>query len=190
VLRAQSRPAEPPPAFEVSLQSDQATVDVNESIRLLVKITNRTGGEVLAVGSLDGSDIGWRWPVVRLTVRDSSGQIVPDKPVARCGNMNPLKSDDFVRLKPGQAFGPFAQANGSFGAESAIDRSLWLPGKYELTFTYDTRLEAPSKSQRVHGDGTPTAELLAMVERVPKGEFKSNVLTIEVKARPEPAPKH
>jgi hypothetical protein len=184
--RAQTQPAEPPPAFEVSLQSDQSTIDVSEPIRLRVNITNRTTDEVLAVGCLDGSHHGWRWPVVRITLRDSSGQIVSDKPGARCGNMDPLKSNDFVRLKPGQSFGPFRRAYDSFDGSFELSAPK-TPGKYELTFTYDTRLETPSKSQRLHGDATPTAKLLAMVERVPKGEFTSNVLAIEVKARPAPA---
>ena len=93
-----------------------------------VQITNKGAEPITLVEPGDGSDIGWRTPIVSWRVEDARGPVTP-KSGGRCGNINPLHREEVFALRPGESrdfrFFPF----------------VWLdqPGSYRLSLTYANR---------------------------------------------------
>jgi hypothetical protein len=113
------------PRLDCVLSADRTTYQVGETPRLSVRIINKSARDVYLVGSLDGSDVGWHFPKWRLEVLDPAGKpLTTSRGGARCGNMNSLKTNDFVRVAPGQAFDPFG--HGFFG----LDGRWSLPAQH------------------------------------------------------------
>src|SRR5262249_657707 len=65
--------------------------------RSSAEVVNRPGREITLVKPGDGSDCGWRTPVITWTVEG-----VKPRGVLRCGNVNPLRPNEVFTLKPGQ----------------------------------------------------------------------------------------
>lgn len=78
------------------LSPDSQTIKNGDEPVFTAKLINRGTRELTLVAPGDGSDCGWRTPLLEWSR-------VPRDPGGRCGNTNPLKSDDVFKLQPGEA---------------------------------------------------------------------------------------
>jgi hypothetical protein len=172
--------------FTCAISSDKATITQGEIPRVKVAITNKSGVDVFLVGSLDGSDVGWRYPKCGFEVLDSAGKPFPEKPMARCGNMNMLKTSDFVKVDAGGIFNPVGE--GFFGSSQLFHFRSFPPGTYILRFFYRTSAKGVQEyfgDERMSGKKGAAPEIQKLYERVPQIDVKSNELRVTIQAKPE-----
>jgi hypothetical protein len=171
--------------FICKISTDQSIVFEGEIPRVEVSITNRSGKDVYLVGSLDGSDVGWRFPKCGFDLLDTEGKPIPQtKPMLRCGNMNPLKAEDFVKVPAGKTFSP--TGSGFFGSWQLYRFQELPPGVYVLRFYYQTSTKGIDDyfgDERMFGQKVEKPELLRFFEAVPLVDIKSNDLRITVKRK-------
>ena len=90
----------PAPALRIILRAAKPVIERGESPGWRAFLVNDGAAPVTVVLPGDGSDCGWRTPVVRWRERDD-----PADPVAvggfRCGNINSLRPEEVVTLPPG-----------------------------------------------------------------------------------------
>ena len=80
------------------LTSDKEVYKVGELPKLTVKIYNDSKEDIYLIGSLDGSDVKWRFPYCYYSIdRPKSVQTK----LQRCGNMNTLRLHDFKLIHAG-----------------------------------------------------------------------------------------
>ena len=168
--------------FICSISAEKATITQGELPRVKVSITNKSGKDVHLVGSLDGSDVGWRFPKCGFELLDTAGKPVPQKqPMGRCGNMNKLKTTDFVKVAAGAEFNPFGQ--GFFGSWQLYRFKQLPPGTYIFRFYYQTSTKGVQDyfgDERMMGQKTVAPEIQKLFEAVSLIDIKSNDLQITV----------
>ena len=171
--------------FTCSISAEKATIMQGEVPRVKVSIANKSGKDVHLVGSLDGSDVGWRFPKCGFELLDTAGEPVPQKqPMGRCGNMNTLETADFVKVAAGAEFNPFGQ--GFFGSWQLYRFKQLPPGTYILRFYYQTSTKGVQDyfgDERMMGQKTVSPEIQKLFEAVPLTDIKSNDLQITVQPK-------
>jgi hypothetical protein len=95
-------------------------IKAGDAPMLIVTIVNRGNQEVLLVRPGDGSQSGWRTPIIEWST-SAPWQM-------RCGNINGLESDEVFSLKPGES----RQLNVGVGTPNV--RST---GTYRVAFRYE-----------------------------------------------------
>jgi len=165
-------------AFICIIASDRTNYAVGDVPTITVSITNRSAKEVILVGSLDGSNDGWRFPKCRLEILDAVGKPVT-APMARCGHMNVLRTADFVAVAAGGTFNPYG--GGFFAPYQFHQFPVTTPGDYTLRFYYSTsdRVQDYFGDERMMGRTNATPEIQRLFKRVPKLELKSNELKLK-----------
>jgi hypothetical protein len=148
------------PVIAVELKTTTPVVKKDQSPRLTVEIVNRSGREITFVKPGDGSDCGWRTPVVLWAVEG----VKPGR-VARCGYVNPLTPDEVFTLKPGQRT--------SLGGWVGMPQ-LPGPGTYTVRFRYENKPDLKWRGK--HDEGT-----MARVRASTPAAAESNPVRIEVK---------
>src|SRR5262249_45802626 len=86
------------------------TCELGKAPNVKVAITNQTNADIYLVGSLDASDCKWRYPYCSFEVIGPNGNSAVQG-IMRCGNMNTLREQDFVKVKPGAPFDPYQRAD-------------------------------------------------------------------------------
>lgn len=163
--------------FECKLSSTKSTYKLGELPELKVEIINNSGKEVYFIGSLDASDEKWRKPYCYYTIERPVKDSIPQ--YGRCGMMNSLRKEDFVKVSEGQSFNPYMKVDdqGFFGAGSVQNPDNFKnPGTYKIQFHYSTQ---SNKMQDYHGD-TEDKELVKLFEKVPHVDLESNVVEIQI----------
>jgi hypothetical protein len=167
-------PADSLKSVTVTISATQTSFKRGEPVKFTHRFKNMGAKPVVLLQGLDGSAEGLRGPQVFLEVKDAEGKPVPQKPEGgRCGNMNQLKASDFFTLKLGEFCDPFA-LEGSFGTWPL---KLEKPGKYAVTLVY--RLKEPFVTDEKL-NGPVSDEAKALLEKLPRGELRSNTITVEV----------
>jgi hypothetical protein len=92
--------------------------------RFVLTLSNEGATPVGIVLPGDGSEVGWRTPVVTWSATTPKGKPVAPKEVMRCGMMNRIEASEIVTLAP--------------GASRVIDG--WIPSPPFAPGTYDVRL--------------------------------------------------
>ena len=171
-------------AFDCIITSDRTTYTVGQIPIITVSITNKSAKEVILVGSLDGSDVGWRFPKCQLEILDAAGKPVT-APMARCGNMNVLRAADFVAVPARGTFNPFS--TGFFAPYQFDQFPITHAGDYTLRFYYSTsdRIQDYFGDERMMGRTNTTPEIQRLFKRVPKLELKSNELKLKFTPKPK-----
>ena len=130
---------------------------------------------VIVSRALDGSDLGWRYPHYSYTLLDPEGIEVPQEQIIRCGNMNPLRIDDFVVLEPGESYNVY---NYSFLSRPSSYFNFNKSGHYYLRLNYSW---ISIDDQRCNGDGGfPTGDLYNISKMAIVGNYSSKWLRIKV----------
>lgn len=180
-FRDQARPDLPYPGLSCTLTVSKTRYKTGEVPALKVSIVNQSGKEIYLVGSLDGSDLKWRRPYCYFTIeKPAPGDIS----IGRCGNMNRLRAEDFVRVGPGEAFDPYQSIDhyGFFRDYTIMNPETFkATGIYKIKFHYSTN---SSVIDDFTGDrGAPSRnpdslQLLSLFEKVPKVDLVSNEIEI------------
>ena len=183
---APAKPQSPPLSCTIKAP---ATCELGQVPAISVELRNWTDKDIYLVGSLDASDMRWRYPFCYFEIRDAVGNPVNVR-VGRCGNMNAIREKDFVRVPPGGKFDPYQSIDegGFFGSSQMIPESFASEGEYRIRFVYST--EAP-KLETWLGDrnglmlevlpaATPREKLLKLLEQVPRTTVSSNEITVKV----------
>lgn len=112
--------ADPLTGVAVELRPLHSTVKIGEVPELCLVLINRGSEEVLLVQPGDGSDRGWRTPIIEL-----SGSYWPRG--ARCGNFNAIRPEEVFTLRPGESK--------HFSGWDGVPPFEW-PGRYRLSVRY------------------------------------------------------
>jgi hypothetical protein len=151
--------------------ASRATVGPDEPLPITFYAVNRTDRPLSVLRSLDASDMGWRYPMMTIEIRDAAGRLVEGPKVGRCGMMNPLTMKDFVELAPGARVDLFGK--GAFGHYRLRGPNDLAPGVYTVTLHYDLRFD--QRDRAMHD------EVEVKIATLPKGMYSSPPITIEVR---------
>ncbi len=165
-------------AFDCIIASDRSSYTVGEAPIITVSITNKSAKEVILVGSLDGSTTERRFPKCRFEILDAAGKPVTF-PLGLCGNMNVLRTEDFVVVPAGGTFNPFGA--GFFAPHQFYEFPVTTPSDYTLRFYYSTsaRIQDYFGDERMSGRTNAAPDIQRLFKRVPKLELKSNELKLK-----------
>ncbi len=96
-------------ALRLSLEADRSVIRAGETVRFAATILNFGTEPLILVEPGDGSEAGWRTPIVGWSILHGAGEKLashPDEPEldpARGENVDPLGSDEIFVLQPGDA---------------------------------------------------------------------------------------
>ncbi|MDB5200659.1 MAG: hypothetical protein JWQ27_68 [Ferruginibacter sp.] len=169
--------------FRCQLMADKEVYKIGELPRLTVMIYNDSDSAVYLIGSLDGSDVKWRYPYCYFTI---------DKPratksnIQRCGNMNTIRSADFKQVKPGQSFNPYEGIDnyGFFPDYNTTNKETFTSaGNYKIQFHYSTNSLDITKfigDPLTSRNSSDSLKIHSLFHKVPKLELVSNEIAIKV----------
>jgi hypothetical protein len=153
-----------------------------------VRLFNWTGKDIFLVGSLDGSDCRIRYPHWDFEITGPDGQMLTEMP-NRCGYMNPLRPEQFIKVAAGGAFDPYRQAQGLdfFGDWRLCPETFRRAGDYRVRFVYSTEQPRIARwlgsSRHAEADLREDSPLSRLLAEVPKTTVRSNELRIVIKGR-------
>ncbi len=151
-----------PTRVAVLITTTTSKVKRGETPQLEVTLVNEGASPVTLVAPGDGSEFGWRTPIVAWQ---------PTAPTDRtCGNTNPLTADEVFELRPGER----RRVSGWIG-KPRLD--LQAPGRHEVSVTYTNE---PGRTFEGLPLGVHDAEAMRRVRASTPVVAKSNVLVIEV----------
>ena len=167
----------------------QPTCELGQVPAISVEIANWTEGEIYLIGSLDGSDLKWRYPLCYFEVIGPDGKLAKNG-VARCGNMNTIREKDFVKVPRGGKFNPYQQIDGHgfFGTSLMVPATFQAVGEYRIRYVYSTENADPkcwlgdvrgSVAEMLNAGGTHE-NVVKLLAQVPKTTVSSNEITIKV----------
>jgi hypothetical protein len=102
-------------------------------------------------------------------MRDAAGKAV-DGPVGLCGTLNPVTSEDFIRIPSGQAYAPFGEE--PYAAFELYHPPVKKPGVYTIRFYYSSASSDISRYMGFEANprARPAAEIERLFARVPRFE--------------------
>ena len=176
-----------PSLLSYVITADKSAYRIGEEIKVDFRIKNEQNKAVFLVGSLDGSSEKMRYPHCYDEIIGPDNQVIR-RLYARCGNTNPSRTKDFVRVRPKAFFSPYQDTDsyGSFPPRRflATKDIFSKPGVYKLKLTYST---ASDPIEQWLGDGRQDPKLrndqklLELFRQVPKVHLVSNVLTFRIR---------
>jgi hypothetical protein len=150
-------------------------------LRVDVELSNDGDEDVWAVGVVDGSEAGVRYPRWRPAVLHD-GRAVATPPAPEEAMTGPLRAVDFRRLAPGEAFDPTAREAGAAYLPLLTFATFapQQPGAYTLTLELSTESERPDEWLGSWGQDRERDRVLELVKQVPRMTIRSNDLVVEV----------
>jgi len=165
--------------LELHVEVTQRNLSWGRLPEVRARFENRGEGAVLILLPCDGSVETMRVPTYSWEVTLEDGSAAPQLPRLRCGNVNSLREEDFVRIEPGE------HHDLSEDWLSAPGRlvSFVRPGRYTIRLRYAVdKAEGPYRDAiplGITGDRTP---IEALWNEVPETEVVSNEVTVRVRA--------
>jgi hypothetical protein len=166
-----------PAPLELRITAKEASLTLGQQPQITATLTNKGNAPVTLVLPGDGSESGWRTPLVGF----SSIKLDKDKPRhpatvplyrgARCGNVNALKSNEVFTLAPGKS----QDLTDWIGSPSLPE-----PGSYSVVFYY---ANDPGLKWQGLPLGKHDPDALKRVEQSHKCLLLSNELRLTVKAK-------
>ena len=118
----------PTPHVELTLSAERESIASDDIPRIEFTLRNVGDDTISLVRPGDGSDVGWRTPILEWSVVKLEDPTAQPRPILRCGNMNALGPGEVFELAPGDA-----KSFTSFVNTIPFDSA---PGIYEVTLTY------------------------------------------------------
>lgn len=169
-----------------TISAEKTEYAVGESPEIKVTLHNKTGQEIVLVGSLDASDLGWRYPICDFKIEGPPDHSVNG--IGRCGNTNPLRLKDFITVPAGGKFDPYMKVDdyGFFATSDLMWHNFSIPGKYRIKFRYSTDSREMQKWNGFENANgfLDAAALRERFRQVPRFTVESN--TIELTFAPPP----
>ena len=166
-----------PISVVLTVPSDPQKVGVVVPVK--IEVRNVSADAVWMVGVLDGSEQGFRFPHYRPSV--TSEQPVPPPEMEACGNLAPLRLQEFTRLDPNESFDPTVSDSGAayLPVYTFANFVAPAPGSYQFQLKLSTRSE--KEEEWLGMMGYPgEADVLVRLKDVPRVGVESNVATIVV----------
>lgn len=160
-LAAVPAPSDDGPRIEIELKA------AAPGPKLTAALINRGKAPVTLVLPGDGSESGWRTPVLTWRVDGA----VPKAEFGRCGNVNALRPGEVFVLRPGER-----KELGSWIGQPA---SL-TPGKHRLTLEY---ANVPGLKWKGVPLGKHDAETMKRVQTSTPVRTVSNAVTVEIRGK-------
>jgi len=121
-------------------------IKIGEEPKFKLVLTNVSRKVKVVLKGRDASDFGWVSPSLGMKVRGPDHRPCQSPASGRCGNVNTLRKEDYVALKPGQSL-------------DVLDGGHWKlrggvftrPGVYSIQASYDTKIEGRKDVQRPVG---------------------------------------
>ena len=154
---------------------------VGAPVPISIEVRNVSAHPLWMVGVLDGSEMGFRFPHYLPHITGPK-PLPPPEGLPWCGNVAPLRLQDFHRLLPGEGFDPTAPQHDASYLPLVTFANFCpsSPGCYELRLTLSTEsqqnddwlgiLEYPGKTK-----------VLERLAQVPRLRIESNVAMVEVR---------
>lgn len=162
------------------LTSDKKVYKVGELPKFSIGISNDTNKDIYLIGSLDGSDVKWRYPYCYFSIEKPTP--IPDTlMVGRCLTLNPLRVADFKLVEVGQKFNPYENIDGQgfFRDYAATNKETFKQkGVYKIKFHYSTRSQNLSDFRTYKTTKTDSLQIEDYFKKVPKVEIESNKIEI------------
>lgn len=160
----------------LSVPKEPAKVGTVFPVRVDVK--NISASSIWIVGVLDGSEGAHRFPHYKPSITGPQPMAQPE--ADDCGNVAPLRLEDFRQLAPGESFDP----------TNPIAGAAYLPLQAFARFTpkavgrYEIRLQLSTESQKPEQWlgmlGYPgEAQVIERLKAVPRVRIESNTLILE-----------
>jgi hypothetical protein len=153
---------------------------VGSPIMINISVKNISSQPLWMIGVLDGSEIGFRYPHYKPSITGSV-PIPPPENLPWCGNVAPLRLQDFHYLLPGESFDPIVPQEGAEYLPLVIFNSFRpsLPGNYEF------RLEVSTESEQEEDwlgvlEYPGKENVLARLAKVPRLQIESKVTSVKV----------
>jgi hypothetical protein len=170
---------------EVPLSVVLTVPDVPQKLGVVVpvkiEVRNVSANGVWMIGVLDGSEQGYRFPHYRPSI--TSDRPVPPPEMEACGNLAPLRLQEFTHLDPNESFDPTVSDSGAayLPLYTFANFVAPAPGSYQFQLKLSTRSD--NEEDWLGLPGYPgESEVLARLKDVPRVEVESNVATIVVVA--------
>lgn len=170
-----------------TLTSEKTVYCLGELPKISVNIKNATDSVIELVKSLDGSTFNLRYPYAYFKIENMTDSLQEHKSLELCGNTNPIRLTDFVKVMQGDSFDPLKD---SF--DKLYPGNFPKRGKYKVTFYYSTN-ECDllkwmgdegydySKNEIAAPKKAAYEQLLRLFAKVPRVELISNTLIITIK---------
>jgi hypothetical protein len=166
-----------PATLELHISAKEASLILGQQPHITATIINKGKASVTLVLPGDGSECGWRTPLVGFSsVKIDKGNArhpatVPQEYGSRCGNINSLKRDEVFTLAPGQSKDlPDWVGNPRFPE----------PGTYSVVFYY---ANDPERKWRGVPLGQHDPEAMKRVQKSYPCLLVSNELKLRVRAK-------
>jgi len=164
-------------AVILRLEATRAEVPQGEAPKMIVTLVNKRKETVTLVQPGDGSNCGWRTPIMGWSVIKVTDGGVAKHPTelplhkgGRCGNINSLKKTEVFTLAPGKS----KEVEGWVGAPSLLD-----PGTYSVVVYYSNDPDLTWKGLPL---GKHDPEAMEQVKKSFQCALISNPVQIVVKA--------
>jgi hypothetical protein len=120
--------------LEIRVSSARTERAPDAPLALDLGFANLSDKPVVVLRPLDGSLEGWRYPRYELYARDVSDASVYRFAFVggRCGNVNPVGSDDYVSIAPGEVRADVANAWADYLRAARLPK----PGRYAVWVVY------------------------------------------------------
>jgi hypothetical protein len=146
-------------------------------------IINKSNKQFYLIGALEGSDEKVRMPYCFFDITKPKPDTIRSR--KRCGNINPLRLEEFISVKPNESFNPFDRIdNYSFwGDDKATNpESYRNPGIYKIQLHYST---IPKNIRNFMGNmgywdrNVDSVKIKSLFNEVPKIDIVSNQIEIK-----------
>ena len=173
--------------MSITLTSPRKAYIGGEDVPFTAIATNKTTGPIDLIPQNDSMYWGNKAPYAGLEYIDPATGTWEGLhlKLGRCGNTNPLKSTDFVTVARNRSVDLL---NGMTWSKDEVNEVLKTPGTYRIRFRYDTTrkfnewLGGPMMGEQAK---KTMDELQPRYDRVPKGVFLSNEITIKITQAPK-----
>jgi hypothetical protein len=161
-------------ALTLQIKAEKAETTVGKPLKIKATIANGGKDPVTLVQPGDGSDVGWRTPVIGWSAVkvDSAEAKHPDKPELergpRCGNINALKADEVFTVESGKK----KDFNEWIGQPA-----LPTPGTYKVVIYYANE---PGRQWKGVPLGEHDAKAMARAQASTACRLRSNEVVVTV----------
>lgn len=144
-----------------------------------IEVRNVSENAVWMIGVLDGSEQGFRFPQYRPSI--TSEQPVPPPEMEACGNLAPLRLQDFTRLGPNESFDPTTSQSDAAYLPIYTFANFVAPAPGSYHFRLKLSMLSETDEDWLGMRGYPgEADVVARLRDVPHVEVESNVATVVV----------
>lgn len=167
-----------PTSLDLHIAARETSLTLGEQPSIRATITNRGSAPVTLVLPGDGSESGWRTPLVGFSSINVGRGGKPRHPTevplyhgGRCGNINSLKSDEVFSLAPGES-----KALGDWIGSPQLTE----PGTYRVVFYY---ANDPGLKWQGIPLGQHDPDAMRRIEESDRCRLVSNELKLTVRAK-------